>query len=163
MPPQPGRTRQIKLQIAIRDGSVISFANISENKHAGRNRCSTWRLRTHGRIKRSQDRESHSVPNPLRRRPVTAAGVPQVAEILQNPLLWHFAFVSGSCAVPAPSTTQWKPCWMRPGAILQSRYGHEIRAGHASPLRSGKLLGLAIVISSCKSGEFSMTSKHARA
>ena len=103
MPPHPDPLRQIKLQIAMIDGPVISFANITEEKDAGRVDISSL---VAGRLARRGDGESHRIPPALSRRPATTARVPQIAERLQHMLRRKFSVVPGSGAAPAPSAPQ---------------------------------------------------------
>ena len=152
MLPQPDRLPQVKFQIAIRDGPVISFTHISQHQDAGR-QCGDGSRGPQVNVARSRDRESHCIPYTVRWRPTATAGIAKIAECFQNVLPRQFAFVAGSCAVPTPSSAQWKPCWMRPGAVFQPRHGHKVRTGQFSPFESRNLLGLAIVISSTISCE----------
>ncbi len=150
VPPQPRRLRQVELKIAMLDGLVIAFANITKEKDAGRRSHSMSRLGRHLGITRGIARggngKSHCIPKALRRRPTATAGITQVAKCLEDVLRRKLAFMAGSGAVTAPSATKGKPRGMRPGTVLQSRYRHEIRAGQ-SLLARRNLFGLAIVIS----------------
>src|SRR5271167_601202 len=63
VPPDPGRSRQVKLQVAMLDRSMISFANITEKQGAGSTRECLVACR---QVARSGDRKSHRIPNALR-------------------------------------------------------------------------------------------------
>ena len=105
-------------------------------------------------VARRGDRESHCIPPALRWRPAATAGVSQVAECFQNILRRKFAFMAGGRAMTAPSKSQRKPRRMRPVSIFQFRHRHEIGAGQFTRSRIQELLGLAIVISWRRSGQF---------
>jgi len=107
MPPQPDRLRQVKFQIAMFHRPVISLANITQNQQASRQRGDLLWGSTFRKVGWSGDRESHCVPNALSRRPIATAGIPKIAECLQNILRRQFAFVAGSRAVPAPPAAEW--------------------------------------------------------
>ena len=108
----------------------------------------------------ARDGESHCVPKTLRRRPTTTAGISEIAECFQNILRWDFAF-----DVPEPCNgrtirSQGKPCGMRPGAVFQFRHRHEVGTGQFGASQTQKLLGLAIVISWRRSGQFILRIVH---
>jgi hypothetical protein len=146
MSPQPCGLCQVKFQIAICDGPVISLADVTENQHACRE-CGDISCGPQINVARSRDRESNCIPSPLCWRPVATAGVSKIAECFQNILRRQLAFMARSRAMPAPSAAQWKPRGMRPGSIFESRHRHKVRTGQTSPLECRDLLGLAIVIS----------------
>ncbi len=152
---QPGRLRQVEFQIAVFHRPMISFADITENEHAGWNRRGVSWFGTRGWVMGSGDGEAHCIPNAFRRGPRTTAGVPKIAECFQNVLRRKFAFVPGSRAVTAPSAPQGKPRRMRPSAIFQSGSRHEVRAGHVRSSYTQEWLELAIVTSWRRSGQFS--------
>jgi|HubBroStandDraft_1064217.scaffolds.fasta_scaffold127452_2 hypothetical protein len=147
VPPQPGRLRQVEFEIAMLDGPVVTFAHITENKHARRNSSGIARRSRHHGIARCGNGESHGIPKALPRRPTAVAGITEVAERFQHVLRGKFPFVAGGSAVTAPSAAQRKPCRMRPRTVFQSRHRHEVRTGQFALLAVRNLLGLPIVVS----------------
>ena len=77
----------------------------------------------------SKHGEADCIPLAFFWRPGAAIGVTEIAERLLHMLLWNFAFMAGRGAMPAPSSAQRQPRRVRPIAVLQFLYRHEIRAG----------------------------------
>src|ERR1700736_1764268 len=134
VPAQPSRSGQVKFEIAIFDGPVISFTNVTQKQNAS---SPVRGILCQGLAGRRTDRESYCIPASLRRRPATTTGISKIAERFQNILRGNFALMAGSRAVAAPSNTERKPCGVRPIAILKFRHGHEVRASHSLISQSG--------------------------
>ena len=97
------------------NGPMISLAYIAEEKNARGTSCG---IRRFAPPQRSSDGEPHRVAKALLWRPVTSAGISQIAKCFQNLLRWKFAGVPGRRAVATPSCCQGKPAMMWPVAIL---------------------------------------------
>jgi hypothetical protein len=126
---QPSRAREIEFQIAMFDGPMIPFADEMNKKDAGRNWGSTLLIGGGSRVSTSGNGESYGVPNARQGRPAAAARISQIAESLQNVLRRNFTFMAGSRAMAAPSSPERKPRRVRPRAVFQSCYWHEVWAG----------------------------------
>src|SRR6478736_6328300 len=129
---QPRIRHDVKIQFAMLNRAVIPFANVCESENAGRFIRCDCRFTADILSGRSDHCESHGIPQALDRRPTATAGVSQVAEDFEDVLSRNLLFVSGSRAMPFPSTSQRQTRGMRPTAILHFLHRHEIRTGHAS-------------------------------
>jgi hypothetical protein len=135
MLPEPGSLRQVKLQIAMFNGTMVSFANVHQSKDANRYiRASFLAFVALSRVRWRAYCESHSIPCRLSRGPA-AIRVAKVAEGVQNLLRGKLAFMSRSSTVTAPAASEGKSRRVRPGAILQWLDGHEVWAGQFAFLR----------------------------
>jgi hypothetical protein len=132
---QPSRASEIEFQIAMFDGPMIPFTDEMNKKDAGRNWGSTLLIGGGSRVSTSGNGESCRIPNARQGRPAAVAGISQIAESLQNVLRRNFAFVAGSRAMAAPSSPERKPRRVRPRAVFQSCYWHEVWAGQLVLLR----------------------------
>src|ERR1017187_9477229 len=138
------------------NGPVVPFADIMQQKNAGGNRRGISWLGALGLVLWSGDGESYSIPNARRRRPVTAAGVSQIAECFQDLLRRNLVFVAGGRAVTAPSASKRKPGRMRPFAIFHSRHRHEVRASQIRSPHAQQFVGTG----NCNQSEERLASSH---
>src|ERR1700722_16285481 len=119
----PHRARAIELKNAVGRRTMVSLADVAQLNDA-----INW-LRAAFITSPSQHAKADCIPLAFLRSPRAAVGITKIAKCLLHMLLGNLAFVAGSGAMPAPSSTERQPRRMRPVAAIQLFDRHEIRAG----------------------------------
>src|SRR5262249_9948154 len=106
------------------------------------------RFRVIASARRRRHGKTNRIPPAFWRSPTATARVTEIAKGFKNVLCRRLLLVSRSRAVAAPSATQWQARGMRPIAIFDFLYWHEIRTGQTELLILIEQTGPAILVDS---------------
>ena len=106
---------------------MVSFTNIVETQDAGLGIVRGLRFIASARRRRYG--KTDRIPGALRWSPAATARITKIAEGLKDVLTWRLLLVSRRSAVAVPATAQRQTRGMRPVAVLDFLYRHEIWAG----------------------------------